>query len=237
MGARRRPAHAVVLAGLALLPALLPVPAAATAASAAAASASAVSGLSASGFSGTLAQAVAVLPQAQVQAPGYDRSLFRHWTDADRDCQDTRAEVLQAETTTPVRFTTARRCTVATGRWTSSYDGRTWTAASDVDVDHVVALAEAWRSGADRWTSARRHAYANDLADPRSLAAVTDEVNQSKGDRDPAAWLPALDRCRYVADWTAVKLRWGLSADAAERRVLEGHAASCPAATVTVARA
>ena len=222
MPRRRTGRPTLAASALAVLATLLPGPAPAAAATS---------------FTGTLAQAVAAVPQVQERTTGYDRRLFPHWADADRDCQNARAEVLLAETSAAVTFTTAGRCTVTTGRWTSWYDRGTWTAASDVDVDHLVPLAEAWGSGAAAWTSTRRRAFANDLGDPRSLGAVTDEVNQSKGDRDPAAWLPTYDRCRYVAEWTAVKLRWRLTADAAEKRVLTGYAASCPSTVLTVVRA
>ena len=94
------------------------------------------------------------------------------------------------------------------GRWFSYYDRVSWTLAADVDIDHMVPLAEAWDSGARSWTTARRQAYANDLGDRRSLVAVTDNVNQAKGDQDPAAWLPQSPSCRYVREWVAVKIRW-----------------------------
>ncbi len=73
--------------------------------------------------------------------------LFRHWTDANGDCQDTRAEVLITESRVTPRYTTTRQCAVLSGRWISPYDGAVWTLASDVDIDHRVALKEAWESG------------------------------------------------------------------------------------------
>jgi len=188
-------------------------------------------------FSGSLAQAVAAVPTAAEHNSGYDRALFPHWVDADGDCQDTRAEVLVAEADAAVTYTSSSRCTVATGRWFSYYDRVTWTNASDVDIDHMVPLAEAWGSGARGWTTARRQAYANDLGDRRTLVGVTDNVNQAKSDQDPATWLPTYDKCRYVAEWVAVKIRWGLSADAAEKQVLNQYAGSCSTTTVTVTTA
>jgi hypothetical protein len=192
----------------------------------------------ASTFSGSLAQAVAAVPTAAETNTGYDRTLFKHWVDANGDCQNARAEVLvsEAESDTPLTYTTSSRCTVSTGRWFSYYDRVSWTAASDVDIDHMVPLAEAWGSGASGWTSARREAYANDLGDHRTLVGVTDNVNQSKSDQDPSTWLPTYDKCRYVAEWVAVKIRWGLSADSAEKSVLNSYASSC-SNTVTVTTA
>ena len=166
----------------------------------------------------------------------YDRALFRHWTDADGDCQNTRAEVLLAETRTAAT-TSASGCTVAAGSWYSPYDGRTWTRAADVDVDHVVALKEAWESGARSWTSTDRTRFANDLSYGRTLLAVTDEVNAAKADRDPAQWLPprAAARCTYAVNWVLIKYRWRLAVDATERAALSSLLSStCGARTVVV---
>ncbi len=156
---------------------------------------------------------------AEEHIGGYRRSLFKHWIDANKNGKDTRAEVLMAESLVSVRFSSTGK-TVSTGKWLSLYDGETWTLASDVDVDHVVALAEAWRSGAWKWSSARRQAYANDLGVSWTLRAVTDNVNQSKGDDDPTSWLPPLESatCMYLTDWVAVKIRWKLTVDAEERQ-------------------
>ncbi|WP_395690634.1 HNH endonuclease family protein [Nocardioides sp.] len=170
-----------------------------------------------------LRAAVRALPVAAETPSGYDRDLFRHWVDADGDCQDTREEVLVAESRVPIGG-----CTITTGEWFSWYDGATWTAASDVDIDHLVPLKEAWDSGARGWDAATRERYANDLGDPRTLVAVTDNVNQSKGDRDVAEWLPDHRVCRYVRSWVAVKLRFGLTVDPAERSVLVAKARRCP---------
>jgi hypothetical protein len=169
-----------------------------------------------------LRAAVRSLPQSAETPDGYDRDRFKHWVDADKDCQDTREEVLIAESKVPISG-----CTVTTGRWLSWYDGETWTQPSDVDIDHMVPLKEAWDSGARRWDDDTRELYANDLGDPRSLVAVTDNVNQSKGDRDVAEWLPERQVCRYVRSWVVVKLRWGLAVDPAERAALRDLAGDC----------
>ena len=156
---------------------------------------------------------------AEEHVGGYKRSLFGHWIDANKNGRDTRAEVLIAESLVSVTFSSTGK-TVSTGKWFSLYDGETWTKASDVDVDHVVALAEAWRSGAWRWSSARRQAYANDLGVAWTLRAVTDNVNQEKSDDDPTYWLPPLEsaNCVYLTEWVAVKIRWKLTVDAEERQ-------------------
>jgi hypothetical protein len=180
-----------------------------------------------------LRAAVADLPVAAETRAGYARSKFPHWADADRDCQDTRSEVLRAESKRAV----TGACRVATGKWVSYYDKATWMKASDVDIDHLVPLAEAWDSGAKAWNAATRKRFANDLGDRRTLVAVTDNVNQAKGDRDPAQWLPPKNRCRYVTEWVAVKIRWSLKVDRAEKRALTRQANGCTNTTITVTRA
>jgi hypothetical protein len=169
-----------------------------------------------------LRAAIRQLPLARETRRGYDRDKFRHWVDANSDCQDTRDEVLASESTVRVSA-----CDVRRGRWVSYYDRRTWRDSADVDIDHLVALAEAWDSGARRWNARTRQRYANDLGDRRSLVAVTDNVNMSKSDRDPAEWMPQFDRCRYVREWAAVKIRWSLKVDRAEKRALTRRASRC----------
>lgn len=165
--------------------------------------------------------------RAESRAGSYARSAFRHWTDADRDCEDTRAEVLRAESKRSV--TQTDRCRVVSGKWFSLYDGVTITDAARLDVDHMVPLAEAWRSGAWKWTSNRRKAFANDLLHGATLRAVTLSTNRSKGDRDPAQWLPPrrASWCRYASDWVSVKTTWKLSLNAAERDALRVMVATC----------
>ena len=158
---------------------------------------------------------------------GYDRDLFRHWIDADRDGCDTRREVLIAESTTPVQVGTG--CSIIGGTWFSVYDGVTTTDASSFDIDHMIPLKEAWDSGAHAWTSDRRQAFANDLALAESLIAVSASSNRSKSDRDPAEWMPtrAASHCTYVVSWITVKKAWNLSVDQAEFRKLEQVLATC----------
>lgn len=179
-----------------------------------------------------LRRAVSKLPVAAETRHGYDRDKFLHWIDADGDCQDTRDEVLDAESVTEVSG-----CDITTGEWRSYYDGEVWTDSSDVDIDHLVPLAEAWDSGARRWTAGTRTRYANDLRDPRPLVAVTDNVNQSKSDQDPAEWMPELGQCRYVREWVAVKIRWRLTVNRPEKQELRDRAENCKNTIMQVRRA
>lgn len=186
-------------------------------------------------YSAPLDTAIADLPVATEVRTGYSRDLFRHWVDADGDRCNTRKEVLISEADDPVSVGSS--CTLTGGRWFSYYDRVSWTDQSRIDIDHMVPLAEAWDSGARSWTSATREAFANDLGDHRSLVGVTDSVNQSKGDKDPAEWMPQYDNCRYLREWVAVKIRWRLTVDSAERTALESRSASCSNVTITVTRA
>ena len=170
---------------------------------------------------------LAKLPSAPERTAGYDRDAFRHWVDADGDGCDARREVLIMESVVGVSIRPG--CVIVGGQWFSAYDGVRTTDASTFDIDHVVALAEAWRSGADRWDAPTRSRFANDLGFPGSLIAVSASSNRSKGDRDPAAWLPprAAYRCDYAVTWIQVKYRWRLSVDRAERQALRGLVRGC----------
>lgn len=173
--------------------------------------------------------------QSDLQAATYNRDFFQHWIDADGDGCDTRREVLIEESVTPV--TVGSGCSISGGQWLSSYDNATWSDAADVDIDHVVPLAEAWRSGAWGWTSSQRRDFANDLQVAYALVAVTDNVNQSKGDRDPAQWMPpyAPYHCQYLIDWALVKYRYSLTVDVAELTKLSTNlSGACGATSVTL---
>lgn len=179
-----------------------------------------------------LAVAVAGLPVTDENRQGYDRSLFPHWADTDRDGCNTRAEVLIEEAV--VMPEVGERCRLSGGQWESYYDGRAHTEARALDIDHMVPLAEAWDSGASEWTTDRRRDYANDMGEPVALVAVTAAQNRSKADKDPAQWLPASAEahCRYVTEWTTVKVRWALTVDPAEHEALVALAAECSDAVV-----
>lgn len=166
--------------------------------------------------------------KAEKATTPYKRSKFQHWVDADGDGCDTRREVLIAEARKPVKV--GKGCKVSKGRWVSYFDKKKHTRASALDIDHLVPLAEAWRSGASRWDARTRRAYANDLGYGPSLVAVTAAMNRKKGDKDPASWLPPANRCRYVAEWVAVKYRWGLTVDKAEKKKVSKVLDTCPKA-------
>jgi hypothetical protein len=167
---------------------------------------------------------------------GYDRDrYFGGWIDRNGDCQNTRQEVLIQESRAAVTYT-SRGCTASTGRWVTSWDNRIHTSASTVQVDHLVPVHEAWGSGARYWSQGRRVAFYNDLGDSRTLSAQTSALNASKQASGPEAWMPPANRCAYIAQWVAVKIRWGLRVDSTEKAALVRYADSCPSVTLTVTR-
>ncbi|MFE3946719.1 HNH endonuclease family protein [Streptomyces sp. NPDC059118] len=189
--------------------------------------ASAAPGAPAGGSDLSLKGAIGKIPAADESRTGYKRDSFRHWIDEDSDGCSTRNEVLLAEAVKAPEQ--GARCTLTGGEWLSYYDEVTVTDPKKLDIDHMVPLAEAWDSGASTWDADRRMRYANDLGAERSLVAVTAKTNRSKADKDPSEWMPPANsaKCTYLADWTATKLRWKLSADDKERAALENLAAGC----------
>lgn len=162
------------------------------------------------------------LPVSAERASGYDRELFRHWSDLDADGCNTREQVLIDERIAGQ----VAGCDVLGGRWRSMYDGDVTSNSSSFDIDHYVPLKEAWDSGAWRWNPATRERFANDLGFPGALIAVSASSNRSKSDRDPAEWLPERAVCKYAKTWVAVKFRWRLAVDSTEKselmRILRG---------------
>ena len=183
-------------------------------------------------YSGSLTTAIGDLSVATEVRTGYNRDLFNHWVDADGDGCDTRKEVLIAEADDAPSVGSG--CALSGGRWFSYYEGASQTDDGALDIDHMVPLAEAWDSGARTWSSTVRRDFANDLGDYRSLVGVTDNVNQAKGDQDPGTWLPQYDQCRYLREFVAVKHRWRLSVDSAEKSAMASLASSCTNSTITV---
>lgn len=158
----------------------------------------------------------------------YVRSSFGGgWADSDRNGCNQRDDVLLRDAV-EVRTRPQARCDhdVLAGTWVDPYTGRRLTftdlkesgQAQAIQIDHVVPLSEAWRSGASNWSPDRRRAFANDLG---NLLAVDGPTNMSKSDDDPAGWRPRKGfQCAYAARWIETKTRWSLAVDVSERRAL-----------------
>ncbi|WP_091297257.1 HNH endonuclease family protein [Micromonospora halophytica] len=173
---------------------------------------------------GNVGEQLAELPVAKAGSMrGYSRARFPHWRDTGKNC-DVRDSVLKRDGE-DIRLS---GCNVVAGHWESVYDGRTFTDPSDVDVDHMVPLANAWRSGAAEWDDAKRGDFANDLTRPQ-LIAVSASSNRAKGDQDPSQWKPANRSywCRYAADWVTVKHHWRLTVTSAEKAALSDMLEGC----------
>ncbi|KAH6902671.1 hypothetical protein BKA70DRAFT_512309 [Coprinopsis sp. MPI-PUGE-AT-0042] len=162
--------------------------------------------------------------EAESNSPAYNRDLFPHWITISGAC-NTRETVLKRDGTNVV---TDSSCASTSGNWVSPFDNVATNLASDLDIDHLVPLKEAWVSGARNWSTAQRQAFANDLTRPQ-LIAVTDSLNQAKGDQDPAEWMPPLSsyRCTYARAWVQVKYYYKLSVDSAEKSALTSILAGC----------
>ncbi|KQY47820.1 HNH endonuclease [Cellulomonas sp. Root137] len=158
----------------------------------------------------------------------YDRATWNHWVDEDGDCQDTRAEVLIAESTTAVVLS-ADGCSVLSGTWVDPYSGLTWYQASDLDIDHMVPLKNAHDSGGWAWGAAQKETYANDLAHVNALVAVEDGLNQSKGSRGPDEWKPPAVAawCGYATAWVTLKQDNALTVTQPELDALVTMLATC----------
>jgi hypothetical protein len=163
---------------------------------------------------------------------GYDREcghgaacvFGQPWFDADGDGCDQRSQVLARDLTDVTRK--EGRCAVTGGTLLDPYTGDQVTSVSKIQIDHVVPLAEMWRSGAAGWPQEHRTAAANDL---RNLVAVLGKVNQAKGDQTPDAWLPPNTgyACSYARIYVTVKAEHGLTVTASERVALETSLVSC----------
>jgi hypothetical protein len=174
------------------------------------------------------APAASELGQLRIAAPGpsagYSRDLFGVWADQGGGC-DTRELVLRRD---GHGVTAGPDCHPTAGRWHSRYDATTVTTAAGVQIDHVVPLADAWRSGARTWSAATREAFGNDLTG-YELLAVSAATNQAKGDQDPSTWKPPNtgEWCDYAGRWITVKVRWHLTATRPEVAALNDMLTRC----------
>ncbi|HEX8086562.1 MAG TPA: HNH endonuclease family protein [Solirubrobacteraceae bacterium] len=155
---------------------------------------------------------------------GYSRARFPHWRSQGNGC--TTREVVLVRDGEGVE--TDDECNIVAGTWTSFYDGLTLTRGTQLDIDHVVPLANAWRSGAKRWDQDRRRDFANDLENSQ-LIAVSATSNRSKGDKGPEEWKPPRRGawCLYSRWWVQVKRHWRLTVVRAERTELRQMVATC----------
>jgi hypothetical protein len=158
---------------------------------------------------------------AATSSPSYLRSEWGSWVDADGDCQDTRQEVLIQESITTVALDPSG-CRVLEGRWYCPFTGKIFTNPSDLDIDHMIPLKEAFQAGGKYWNSDKKKRFFNDLSAKSHLVAVSKSANRSKGSRRPDQWLPSNPeyRCFYIRDWVYLKNKWNLTFAEAEKDFL-----------------
>ena len=165
---------------------------------------------------------------------GYERSQFGPaWSDVDRNGCDTRNDILNRDLTLIIYKPGTHNCLVLSGTLIDPYSGekiafeRGVATSSEVQIDHVVALSNAWQTGAFKLTYEKRLAFAND---PMNLLAVKGRLNSQKGDGDAATWLPPRKdiRCAYVAQQIVVKAKYGLWVTPPEKAAMIGLLSKCP---------
>lgn len=184
--------------------------------------------------SGAAAEALAALPvKGRAPRTGYSRDQFGEaWADVDGDGCDQRNQIL-ARDLVDERFVRGSTCVVSSGQLIDPYTGATLPfrrgpkTSADVQIDHIVALSNAWQTGAQQLSRRDRERLAND---PLNLVATIGQLNQSKGDGDAATWLPPAGgyRCPFVARQVAVKARYGLWVTPAERDAILRVLGNCP---------
>jgi hypothetical protein len=188
----------------------------------------------AEGTGPALAALATLAVKGRAPKTGYDRDEFgQAWADVDRNGCDTRNDVLRRDLTGFVLKAGTHGCLVLQGTLHDPYTGRTipfvrgQQTSIAVQIDHVVALSDAWQKGAQQWSAAKRRGFAND---PLNLLAVDGPSNARKGDGDAATWLPPVKsyRCSYVARQVAVKKAYGVWVTAAERAAIARLLATCP---------
>ncbi len=180
-----------------------------------------------------LAQLDSIPVKGRAPKTGYAREEFGPaWADVDRNGCDTRNDILARDLESETFKPGTRNCVVATGRLADEYTGTTInfvrgnTTSSAVQIDHLVALSDAWQKGAQRLSAEQRRQLAND---PLNLMAADGPTNSAKGDKDAATWLPPNKpfRCEYVARQTAVKAKYRLWVTQAEHDAIAGILADC----------
>ena len=176
----------------------------------------------------------AALEELSVSGPGsmsgYSREKFEHWSNAREFGWEVPEESCDVRDAALIRdgedVVVGDGCKVESGTWLDPYTTSTYTDPQDIDIDHVVPLANAWRSGASSWNADEREAYANA---PDVLLSVEDDANQEKGDKGPEAWKPPNEAiwCDYAVRWIGIKSDYGLSVNPDEKDALAGMLDAC----------
>ena len=171
------------------------------------------------------AQAQYSLKIESERTSGFKSSSFHLWLDADGNGCDAKSEVLVSKAIK--KPTIGKKCALSKGSWLDFYSGKIQTKAEKLGVDHIVSLAEAWRSGAWKWSASERDAFANEITDPDLLVVASLVSIKAKAGNDPAKWLPEVGRCEYLRKWISIKARFGLSIDQKEADFIKSSLEPC----------
>lgn len=155
----------------------------------------------------------------------YDRKDYPHWSDLDGDCMNTRHEILAASSVGTTSLS-PDGCYVSSGQWNDPFNGKVYTRASDLDVDHVVPLKWAHIHGAAGWPRNLKEQFAND---PENLLAVDDALNQAKGAKGATEWMPPNQsyQCEYLSRWVLVLKKYSLAMQPSENRIFQKQLSAC----------
>jgi hypothetical protein len=156
----------------------------------------------------------------------YNRDDWEHWIDSDKDCQNTRHELLIATSSIPVKFKSDRECNVLSGSWYDPYSGETFTNSTDLELDHVVPLKFAHGHGADKWSKEKKKTFANDT---ENLLLVSASLNSQKGAKGIDEWLPPNHqyRCAYITHFNSVMNKYDLDYIPSEKRIVDKMIKAC----------
>lgn len=169
---------------------------------------------------------IAACAQAPLKKPStkYNRHDWPHWSDADKDCQNTRHEILIARSLIPVSMD-RKNCNVMKGKWDDYYYPEVHTLPKAVDIDHLIPLKHAHDVGGSSWSTSERERFAND---PDNLVITYKVYNRTKGAKTIAQWLPVHKdyACKYIRDWIKVKKKYRLEFTIPEQKTITE--ARCP---------
>jgi len=159
-------------------------------------------------------------------AGDYNRKEWPHWVDADRDCQNTRHEILIRDSKSKVKYSSKDKCKVKRAKWFGVYTGYTFESPRSLDIDHIVPLKNAHSNGGRHWSRTRKKDFAND---PENLVAVSSTANRQKGNRGPDQWRPRKRYwCTYARKWINIKDKYNLRYNKKEEHALDEMLATCP---------
>ena len=176
----------------------------------------------------SLATLISIFPgtgYTEEEIPPYVRSEWKHWIDADKDCENTREEALVRDAT--LVFWTNDKCTPTMGIWNDWYYDRTIFFSSELDADHIIPLEYAHYAGGWKWSTAKKKEFANDL---ENITIVSASANRSKGSKGPSDWLPVtpLGRCIYTQTWGKILFKYHLiPADPDNELIEEFNKSAC----------